>query len=232
MAVPFVREQLWLPRFEAAAKPTDGLFFAIFPDDAAGRRIAQLARTLKSKYRLQGEPILPKRFHVSLYHLGDYFGLPQDAIARAEEAASAITLAPFEIGWDRVISFAGRNADPERDNCPIVLRAADGVAELTALRQRLAAAMERAGIKSPRNTRFTPHITLLYDRPHEISVPVDSIRWTVRELVLVHSLLGKTRYELKRLTSAPARIPARSAPCISEDGMRSAAASRQGRTSA
>jgi RNA 2',3'-cyclic 3'-phosphodiesterase len=232
MAIHFVPEQLWLPRFEADSEPTDRLFFAILPDDATARRIAELARSLKSKYRLQGKPLLPKRFHVSLYHLGDYFGLPQDAIARAEEAASTITLLPFEVSCDRVISFAGRNADPERDNYPIVLRATEGVAELTALRQRLGAAMERAGIKSPGNRRFTPHVTLLYDRPHEISAPVDSIRWTVRELVLVHSLLGKTRYELKRLTSAPTRIPARSAPCISEDGMRSAAAIRQERTSA
>ena len=232
MAVHFVPEQLLLPRFEVASKPTDGLFFAILPDDVTAHRIAELARSLRSKYRLQGKPLLPKRFHVSLYRLGDYFGLPQDAIARAEEAASAITLAPFEIGCDHVISFAGRNPDPERDNYAIVLRATEGVAELTALRQRLAAAMERAGIKSPGKRRFTPHVTLLYDRPREISVPVDSIRWTVRELVLVHSLLGKTRYELKRLTSAPTRIPARSAPCISEDSMRSAAAIRQGRTSA
>ena len=234
MAVDSQPEQLWLPRFEAASEPTDRLFFAILPDEAAGRRIAELARSLKSKYRFQGKPLLPNRFHVSLYHLGDYFGLPQDAIARAEEAASTITLLPFEVGCDRVISFAGRNPDPERDNYPIVLRITEGIVELTALRQGLAAAMQRAGIKShgntPENTRFTPHVTLLYDRPHEISVPVDSIRWTVRELVLVHSLLGKTRYELKRLTSAPARIPARAVH--SEDGMTDAAAFRQGRTSA
>jgi 2'-5' RNA ligase len=232
MAVHPISEQPWLPGLEGAGEPTDRLFFAIFPDDTTARRIAQLARHLRNKYRLHGEPLRTKRFHLSLYHLGDYFGLPQDAIARAEEAASAITLAPFEIGCDCVMTFAGRNADPERDNYPIVLRATEGVAELTALRQGLAAAMRRAGIKVPGNTRFTPHVTLLYDRPHEISVPVDSIRWTVRELVLVHSLLGKTRYELKRLISAPTRIPARSAPCISEDGMRSAAAIRQGRTSA
>ncbi len=232
MAVGSVPEQLWLPRFEAASEPTDRLFVAILPDEATARRIAQLARLLKSKYRLQGKPLFPKRFHVSLYHLGDYFGLPQDAIARAEEAASTITLLPFELGCDRVISFSGRNADLQRDNYPIVLRATEGVAELTALRQRLAVAMGKAGIKSPGNTRFTPHVTLLYDRPHEISVLVDSIRWTVRELVLVHSLLGKTQYELKRLISAPSRRPARWAPCISEDGMRNAAAVRQERTSA
>jgi hypothetical protein len=94
------------------------LFFAIFPDDTTARRIAQLARHLRNKYRLHGEPLRTKRFHLSLYHLGDYFGLPQDAIARAKEAASAITLAPFEIGCDCVMTFAGRNADPERDNYP------------------------------------------------------------------------------------------------------------------
>jgi 2'-5' RNA ligase len=60
MAVDSVPEQLWLPRFEAASKPTDGLFFAILPDEATAGRIAELARSLKNKYRLQGKPLLPK----------------------------------------------------------------------------------------------------------------------------------------------------------------------------
>src|SRR5579875_899192 len=148
MAIHFVPEQLRLPKFEVASEPTDRLFFALIPDEATARRIAQLARSLKSKYQLHGKPLLPERFHLSLYRLGDYFGLPQDALARAEAAASAITLPPFDVGCDRVMSFAVRHADPEKDNYPIVLRATEGVAELTALRLRLAAAMVKAGIKS------------------------------------------------------------------------------------
>jgi len=41
---------------------------------------------------------------------------------------------------------------------------------------------------------FTPHVTLLYDGRVVTERLVEPIRWTVREFVLVRSLLGKTRH--------------------------------------
>ena len=43
--------------------------------------------------------------------------------------------------------------------------------------------------------RFKPHLTLIYD-DCEANRNIDSIEWTVREFVLVHSLVGKTQYRL------------------------------------
>jgi RNA 2',3'-cyclic 3'-phosphodiesterase len=212
-------EQPWLPGLEGASEPTDRLFFAIFPDDAAARRTAQLARHLKSKYRLQGEPLRTKRFHVSLYHLGDYFGFPEDVAARAIDATSAITMPPFEIAFDRVMDFSGRYADIERqDRHPFVLLARDGVPELMGLRQALATVTRKAGLRWNGRTHFTPHMTLLYDERRGSEETVETIRWTVREFVLIHSLLGQTQYALLGRWPISGRYPVRSTDPTAGEG--------------
>jgi 2'-5' RNA ligase len=47
-----------------------------------------------------------------------------------------------------------------------------------------------------RERAFVPHVTLLYDARNVTVQPVDPLGWTVREFVLVHSLLGQTRYRV------------------------------------
>ena len=46
----------------------------------------------------------------------------------------------------------------------------------------------------PVASQVTPHVTLLYDDVLVEERAVEPIRWTVREFVLVHSLLGQTRH--------------------------------------
>jgi len=46
------------------------------------------------------------------------------------------------------------------------------------------------GVKSS----YTPHVTLLYDSQRVVQQAVETVAWTVREFVLVHSLLGQTRH--------------------------------------
>jgi 2'-5' RNA ligase len=73
-----------------------------------------------------------------------------------------------------------------------VLRSQAGSESLIAFQQALGAAMLRAGLRPDRS--FTPHVTLLYDDALVTETPIEPIRWTVGELVLVHSLLGQTRH--------------------------------------
>ncbi|HEY3990317.1 MAG TPA: 2'-5' RNA ligase family protein [Acidobacteriaceae bacterium] len=209
MAVDPISEQLCLPGIKTASEPAERLFFGGFPERAAAECIAQLAHNLKNKHRLPGEPLRKKRFHISLCRLRpDTVGLREDLVNRAIEAISAIALPPFEVVFDRAVSFSGGHTDPERpDSYPLVLLARDGVAELTALRRSLIAAMVKAGIKPRGNTSFTPHITLLYDRQHEIAEVIEPIRWTIRDFVLVRSLLGQTRYELLHRWQLSGRRP-------------------------
>jgi RNA 2',3'-cyclic 3'-phosphodiesterase len=42
--------------------------------------------------------------------------------------------------------------------------------------------------------QYEPHVTLLYDDRCVAEQAVDTVRWTVREFVLVHSLHGQGRY--------------------------------------
>ncbi|WP_211467586.1 2'-5' RNA ligase family protein [Collimonas silvisoli] len=181
-------EQLFLPGFEATRYPTDRLFFAIIPTADAVAAIVRQRGLLRDGYGLKGRLIGSGRLHVTLSYLGDYLGLPPDIVTAAMTAAASVRAAPFEVEFDRTMSFRGRPR-----NHPLVLLGNNGVAALRAFQQTLGMAQERAGLGTA-ESHYTPHMTLLYDN---YSLPVRSIEpisWTVHEFVLVHSLLGQTRH--------------------------------------
>ncbi|SDR56968.1 2'-5' RNA ligase [Rhizobiales bacterium GAS191] len=182
-------EQLSFAGFGAAPRPTDGVFFAIFPDMRVAAHIAEVVLHLRGAHGLTGRPLETERFHVSLLSLGEHAGLPQDIVAAAGEAASAVAMPPFEVAFNRAVSF-GRGAN----DLPFVLRGGDGVAALTAFHQALGIAMKKAGLGRWVSPHYTPHLTLLYDDRSVAEQAVETIGWTAREFVLVHSLLGRRRY--------------------------------------
>lgn len=173
-----------LSLFGAAPVVTDRLFFAVFPDAQTAARLAVLARDLRAALGLTGTPLAMERFHVTLHHLGDYDGLPRDRVAQARQAGGALSAAPFEVSFDRAGSF-GR---------PFVLQGEDGLADIRAFQKTLGLAMAGAGLGRQVETAFTPHLTLFYDPKVAPTRPVTPIAWTVNELVLVHSLQGKTQH--------------------------------------
>lgn len=176
-----------LPGFDAAPAPTDRLFFAIFPDADAAGRIAPLASRLRDEHGLNGKLIERARLHVTLHHLGDFVGVPRDIVARAGEAAATVAMPPFEMSFDRAMSFSGRP-----DKRPFVLLGGEGLAALKAFQRTLGTAMEKAGLKLFKaDTNYTPHVTLLYGDLLVAEQAVETINWTAREFVLVHSLLGQ-----------------------------------------
>jgi 2'-5' RNA ligase len=46
------------------------------------------------------------------------------------------------------------------------------------------------------SSHYTPHMTLLYDPRYLAAREVTPVEWTAREFVLIHSLIGKARYEV------------------------------------
>lgn len=126
---------------------------------------------------------------MTLHHLGDYAGLRQDIISQASQAASTLTVPPFEIAFDRAASFS---STPR--NRPFVLRGGERVVALTAFQQALGAAMKQVGLGQWVKSAYTPHVTLLYDDHAVAEQNVVPVAWTARELVLVHSLIGQTRH--------------------------------------
>jgi 2'-5' RNA ligase len=171
------------------ARPADSLFFAIFPDASAAERIAQLAQQLRGEQGLHGKPLKTQRFHVTLHHLGHHAGLPQELVTLAGQAAAAVVLPPFDIAFDRASSFT--SATRHR---PLVLRGGEGLLALTAFQQALGVAMGEVGLQRWAKPGYTPHATLLYDDRSVAEQAVETIAWTAREFVLVHSQLGEGRY--------------------------------------
>jgi 2'-5' RNA ligase len=181
-------EQSFLPGFDAP-KLTDRLFFAVFPAAQAAARMARLALQLRDEHGLHGKPLQTERFHVTLHHLGDYAGLPQDVVGMASKAAAAVTSLPFALAFDRVASFSSAPR-----NRPFVLRGDGGLAALMAFQQALGVAMTKAGLGRWAKPGYTPHVTLLYDDHSVVEQAVETITWTAHEFVLVHSLIGQTRH--------------------------------------
>jgi len=158
------------------------LFLAAIPDAAAAARMYRLARALEHAHKFDGKVIEPERLHVSLFFLGE---LSEQIVRVACEAAAEVRAPPFDVLFDRSASFQGKPG-----NRPLVLIGDDGLDRLKSFRQTLAAAMARKGLRHLAKRNFAPHVTLLYaDRAVE-EHPIEPIRWTVNEFVLVHSMHG------------------------------------------
>ena len=167
----------------------DVLFFAVLPTPAAAMRIAQRTERVRNQHGLRGWRRPTELLHVTLNPVGAYCGLPSDVLSAAIDVGSSVEVAPFEMTFDRVLSFRGT------DRHPLVLRCSHGIAEMVTLQKTLGAAMLSIGLGPGKRLGSTPHVTLLYDRQ---SVPESGIGepiiWMVREFVLVHSLHGLSKH--------------------------------------
>jgi 2'-5' RNA ligase len=181
--------------FTPSNKPTDRLFFALFPGNEAVMQIANVTQQLRDEHGLTGKSLSNDRLHVTLHHVGDYAGgLPQGLVETVKEAASKVAATAFDVTFDRAMSFLGRPR-----NKPFVLRGNEnsdgGLATLMAFQKAFYLAMCRAGLQGPRaNAKFAPHVTLMYDDQGIPEQAVAPISWSAHDFVLVHSLLGQTKH--------------------------------------
>jgi 2'-5' RNA ligase len=174
------------------ASPSDRLFFAVFPDAAAAARIAGLAASLRATHGLHGRPVREDRLHVTLFHLGDYRGLPPGLVDEAMQAAGKVRVPPFEAVFDGASSFAARAR-----NRPFVLRGGDaGTAGIERLHAALGERLGATRLARWARPAFVPHVTLLYDDRAVDPQAIEPVAWTVREFVLVHSLVGRTEHRV------------------------------------
>ncbi len=161
---------------------TDRLFFAVLPDAQTADEIANRAWRLRMSHGLSGKPLQKEHFHVTLFHAGGGFGFPSELVEVLTERAAQVAMPPFRVAFDRVMSFR---------NGALVLSGDDSVIGLEVLQQRLSDVLDGR----PRPARpFTPHLTLLRDSQRVAKHPIEPISWTVREVILVHSLLGRTMH--------------------------------------
>lgn len=185
-------ERLSHDGLDVSATQSDRLFFAIRPDADAAARIDRLVQDLRAKHGLRGKPLGVERFHVTLFHVGDFAGLPSNVVGLAGEAARTVSaVPPFRLGFERVASFSRRPR-----NMPMVLLGSDVLLAVTRFQQTLAAALASVGLGHGGGANYTPHLTLLYDDRYVAAQSIEPIAWTAHEFVLVRSLIGKGRHEV------------------------------------
>lgn len=170
------------------SKPADRLFLAVFGKEDESLRAHEIGQSLRLTHGLRGRPLPPKRLHETLVHLGDFSGVPGEVVENARSASAKVAsgMRRFEMVFNRVMSFprkVGRR--------PLVMLDGGHCLVIHELQQRLCAALGISG----GGRKFTPHVTLLYDEREiaEQFLP-EPVVWTVSEIVLVHSLVGKSTY--------------------------------------
>jgi 2'-5' RNA ligase len=165
------------------------LFLAIVPDPDTAARIYQRAEIIRCARKLEGTLIRPEHLHATLFFLGEWNALPGQIITRAVEAAAAVKMPPFEVSFDRTMSFSGGS-----NNRPFVLLGDAGVQRLKTFRQMLGISMMRNGLRHLVRASFMPHLTLLYDKQNVDEQPIEPISWIVHEFVLIRSLYRRTTH--------------------------------------
>lgn len=124
----------------------------------------------------------PERQHVTLVGIGIWPSHPPEVIARVGSACASLAAGPFRVVFDQLI-MADR----------ILLRPSEAVPKLAGFQRQLVTELAAAGLGGLRRYRFSPHLTLSY-RSHVLEpafIPPPS--WTVRDFVLIESLVGERR---------------------------------------
>lgn len=141
---------------------------------------------------MKGRPIAAERLHITLHFLGQFNGSLFDAVAQqAKEVVASVHAGPFGIALDYAASFP----NPRKNSLPFFLGCANPPVELKSFQKILSAALKQAGLRNALRG-FTPHLTLLYDPKVVHKEAIDAIPWSVKEYVLVRSLVGQGRHEV------------------------------------
>ena len=161
----------------------DTVFSAIRLNKFTARRAAGITRSAYEEHGLDGKPRPLDHFHITVVHFGLYLELGDEGISRASRAcgAAAARIEPFQAQLNQLKSFSAR---PGRA-APLVL---------VNDRRHTGEAVEM-GLAEGKPPKFTPHVTTAYSMRRIPPQPVGPISWKVTELVLIHSFVGRTKYE-------------------------------------
>lgn len=177
------------PAAAAPPRPTDRLFFALRPDERTAGLVMQRLATLRQELGFKGRPLKAEHLHVMLHHVGDFPAFPAELVHRLLEAGEALHAPAVPLCLDAVLSFGRQN----RRNNPMVLLAGEPLEPLRAFHRSLGVHLQAAGVTGLRS-KFTPHLTLLYDDALIELQALEPLHWTATEFLLIDSLIGQTRH--------------------------------------
>ncbi|QNQ09171.1 2'-5' RNA ligase family protein [Sphingomonas alpina] len=158
-------------------------FYALRPSIAAAQEIDR-----RSAIEARGaRRILIDHLHLTLAMTDDHSAFPRDIIDRMMMIGAAVAAEPVEILLE---VMAGSNRS-------VALRPRRASSVLKGLQRRITDAMRAQGVpERDGGYRFSPHVTLFYRDGRPFNERIDPIGWVAGELVLIHSLVGRTRHEV------------------------------------
>jgi 2'-5' RNA ligase len=167
------------------------LFFALIPDQATRLALTALAESTRaSRPHFRARWIQPARYHATLRFLGDHSALRPVLVDAAMGAAARLTAMPFDWSLDTIGTFRGREP-------PCVLRSEESSEPMLQLWQSLGQMLALAGVPLPRESAFTPHVTLAYSAGVMLdSMAVGPLPWRVDAFALIHSVVGRSNHEI------------------------------------
>ena len=185
-------EQVWRPsnRPSRDARRLRGtVYFAFKPAPDVTDHVVSVGNRLRAEHGLTGR-VSPTVLHVTICPIGYLPELSDERIELAGKVASDLVARPFEIIFDRVRTYPNG-----QDKLPLVAFADNRVPKAGLFRYALIADLRRRGFVF-RKKLPNLHMTLLYDQCVVAEEPIDPIRWTARDFVLVHSVYGEGRHVL------------------------------------
>lgn len=174
----------------------DRFFFALRPPIDLARRIAAFAAQFADdgdSYRIPAD-----RLHLTVAITNDFPDYPAAFVETLLRVGDRVAAAPLTVRLDQLVRGARS----------VLLLPAVGQPELRALHRSIADGMASARAPLRDGTGFSPHMTLFYQGGAPLQRRVKPFAWHADELVLIHSLLGRTRHEVLRRWPLRAAEPA------------------------
>ena len=173
----------------SASRPTDRpshvLFFAAVPPQGIIDQIAEAWRLTGT-----GGSLRRNTLHVTILAITGLNTLYPTLIDHARRAATTLRAVPFELCFDRLMTFGGGMGKR-----PLVLRTDSQTDRVTALATELHNSLTETGLVLPRLRKVTPHVTVAYGAGFTETRPLPApIRWTIRDITLIDSLQGQGRH--------------------------------------
>lgn len=146
----------------------------------------QAIEPVRQAQGLTGKPLAPPQAEVVLNTVGAFARPPGPIIAKAREAAEAVSARRFKVVFDRVVGADG----------DLVLQGDDGTMAAQDLFAAIHKALVRPGMAPRRQPEFTPRLVLMREPTAVPETPVEPIAWTVRDFVLIYAIPAEGRHEV------------------------------------
>jgi 2'-5' RNA ligase len=157
------------------------LFFAVWPDAEAAKRLATLAGAVVG--RIGGRAVPADNIHLTLAFLGD---VPEERVPQLESIARSVPGRIFNLRLDRLGSF--KQARVGWIGCEAMHP------DLVALERELAQGLRAAGFGLD-DRPFAPHVTLARKIERRLGPEAtEPIEWRANAFELVRTEFGKGRY--------------------------------------